>query len=92
MGSLRSFSALDSETEHLIFSDLISKTWQDKTVIMTTHRLNLLASADIIYFMKNGRINSSGNFNDLLSMDSEFRLFCNQLSETTAPNFSGATE
>ncbi len=86
-----SFSALDSETENLIFDHLVSETWKNKTIIMTTHRLNLLVGADIIYFMKNGKIKSFGNYAELLATDSDFRLFCNQLAETTQPDFKGTS-
>ncbi len=86
-----SFSALDSETEHLIFDHLVSETWKNKTIIMTTHRLNLLVGADVICFMKNGKIKSSGTYAELLSTDSDFRLFCNQLAETTQPDFKGTS-
>lgn len=82
-----SFSALDSETEHLIFTHLVNGVWKHKTVIMTTHRLNLLISADVIHFMKNGRIKISGSYSDLISKDADFRLFCNQLAENTTPDF-----
>jgi ATP-binding cassette, subfamily B, multidrug efflux pump len=81
-----SFSALDSETEQLIFTQLINGAWKDKTIIMTTHRLNLLVSADVIHFMQNGRIKSSGRYSDLINKDADFRLFCNQLAETTNPD------
>ncbi|OYZ15221.1 MAG: hypothetical protein B7Y39_16500 [Bdellovibrio sp. 28-41-41] len=82
-----SFSALDSETEHLIFSQLVNGVWKNKTVIMTTHRLNLLIAADVIHFMKNGSIKISGSYSDLLNKDADFRLFCNQLAEATSPDF-----
>lgn len=82
-----SFSALDSETEHLIFTQLVNGAWKNKTVIMTTHRLNLLVSADIIHFMQNGRIKISGTYSDLIHKDADFRLFCNQLAENTSPDF-----
>lgn len=82
-----SFSALDTETEHLIFTQLVSGAWKNKTVIMTTHRLNLLISADVIHFMQNGRIKISGSYSDLISKDADFRLFCNQLAENTSPDF-----
>tara|TARA_B110001454_G_scaffold219202_1_gene252025 strand:+ start:116061 stop:117851 length:1791 start_codon:yes stop_codon:yes gene_type:complete len=82
-----SFSALDSETEHLIFTHLVNGAWKNKTVIMTTHRLNLLIAADIIHFMKNGSIKISGSYSDLINKDADFRLFCNQLAETTSPDF-----
>ncbi|MBL7543541.1 MAG: ABC transporter ATP-binding protein [Bdellovibrionaceae bacterium] len=84
-----SFSALDSETEHLIFNQLVNGAWKNKTVIMTTHRLNLLAKADVIHFMKNGKIKISGSYTDLLNKDADFRLFCNQLTENTTPDFQG---
>lgn len=82
-----SFSALDSETEHLIFTQLVNGVWKNKTVIMTTHRLNLLVSADVIHFMQNGRIQASGSYSDLINRLPDFRLFCNQLAENTSPNF-----
>ncbi len=82
-----SFSALDSETEHLIFNHLVNGAWKNKTVIMTTHRLNLLVSADVIHFMQNGQIKISGSYSDLITKDADFRLFCNQLAENTSPDF-----
>lgn len=82
-----SFSALDSETEHLIFNQLVNGAWKNKTVVMTTHRLNLLISADVIHFMQNGQIKISGSYSDLISKDADFRLFCNQLAENTSPDF-----
>lgn len=86
-----SFSALDSETEKLIFDNLVNGTWENKTLILTTHRLNLLIAADVVFFMKNGQIKSSGSYAELLSEDSEFRLFCNQISEATNPGYMGGT-
>lgn len=82
-----SFSALDSETEHLVFTQLVNGAWKNKTVIMTTHRLNLLVSADVIHFMQNGRIKISGSYSDLINKEPDFRLFCNQLAENTSPDF-----
>ncbi len=83
-----SFSALDSETEQLIYTHLVNGVWKNKTVIMTTHRLNLLVTADVIHFMSNGKIKISGSYSDLINKDAEFRLFCNQLTEATSPDFT----
>lgn len=48
-------SALDSETEHTIIQNLV-KLKQDKRIVLITHRAELLAYADQVLFIQNGKI------------------------------------
>lgn len=65
-------SALDIQTEHEICMTL-EKIKSEKTVIVIAHRLSTLKSCNILYYVKNGQIISSGTFEDLYSNNSEFK-------------------
>ncbi|KHD45230.1 ABC transporter ATP-binding protein [Streptococcus hongkongensis] len=60
-----SLSAVDAKTEHAIIENL-KETRQDKTTIITAHRLSAIVHADIILVMKNGRIIERGKHDDLI--------------------------
>lgn len=81
------FSALDSETEHLIFEHLILKEWhKKKTIVLASHRLNLLPKADYIYFFKNGSIVDHGSYDELILNNSEFKDFCKSNKDRPSDN------
>ena len=40
---------------------------------MVAHRLSTIKKADIIFFMKNGKVVSQGSFEELASINHEFR-------------------
>lgn len=65
-------SALDMQTENEICITL-EKIKSEKTVIVIAHRLSTLKSCNILYYVKNGQIISSGTFEDLYSNNSEFK-------------------
>jgi ATP-binding cassette subfamily C protein len=65
-------SALDNTTETLLVQAL-EELKKDRTIIMIAHRLSTVKDCDKLYFMKEGRIIASGNYEKLLSTCDEFR-------------------
>jgi ABC-type bacteriocin/lantibiotic exporter with double-glycine peptidase domain len=57
------FSALDVGTEEKLLQEL--SDWKDETILLSTHRLNVLKKADHIVFMKNGKIHNQGTLAQL---------------------------
>lgn len=58
-------SSVDPKRERLIY-DGIFKTFPDKTIISTMHRLHLLPNFDTIYLFQNGSIVTHGTFNEIM--------------------------
>ncbi|MBY0414334.1 MAG: ABC transporter ATP-binding protein/permease, partial [Bdellovibrionales bacterium] len=69
------FSALDVKTETAIANQLLFKHWSNKTRICVTHRLNSLPKFDNVLFLDKGKISAYGNYNELVSNNSDFREF-----------------
>lgn len=68
-------ASLDKKSESKIIESLKS-SWQDKTVIMLTHKLSFLECVDDIIVLENGRIVQQGNFEELVSQqDKAFYTF-----------------
>jgi ATP-binding cassette subfamily C protein len=65
-------SALDNVTEKAVV-DSIHQLKGEKTIIMIAHRLSTVQNSDKLYFMKNGQIEMSGKYEDLINAHSEFR-------------------
>lgn len=65
-------SALDAETENKIM-DSILKLRNETTIILVAHRLSTVKSADRIYYVKDGKVESQGTFEDLKELNSDFR-------------------
>lgn len=65
-------SALDGITEKIVM-DAIHEFSGKKTIIMIAHRLKTVQKCDIIYLMRQGNIVDSGNYEELLEKNSEFR-------------------
>lgn len=65
-------SSLDNKTEKNLMSavDLISN---DCTVVIIAHRLSTIMNADCIYEFENGKIKSSGTFEELQSSSDSFK-------------------
>jgi ATP-binding cassette subfamily B multidrug efflux pump len=66
-----SLSALDSFTEHAILKELLAE--KKLTMLLVTHRLEQTSDVDNIYVVHNGKIVSSGNFQQLRKDDNYFQ-------------------
>ena len=64
-------SALDAETENRV-SESILKLTGECTVIFIAHRLSVVMSADIIYFIDKGKVINQGTFEELRSINADF--------------------
>lgn len=60
-----SLSAVDAKTEHAIIENL-KKTRQDKTTLITAHRLSAVVHADLILVMQDGHIQERGCHDELI--------------------------
>jgi len=70
-------SALDPKTESSVIASIAAMD-DELTVINVAHRLSTIKDCDLIYFLREGRIEASGTF-DALSRDvPAFRTFANQ--------------
>ena len=65
-------SALDGLTEQKI-TQSIHKIASDITVIIIAHRLNTIKECDMIYFIENGMIADSGNYEMLIQSNEKFK-------------------
>ncbi|MGT2833298.1 ABC transporter ATP-binding protein [Streptococcus halotolerans] len=61
-----SLSAVDARTEHSIIENLKASR-QDKTTIISAHRLSAVVHADLILVMQDGHIIERGNHEELLA-------------------------
>jgi ABC-type multidrug transport system fused ATPase/permease subunit len=64
-------SALDAETENRV-SESILKLTGECTVIFIAHRLSVVRSADMIYYLDKGRIVNQGTFEELRKLNADF--------------------
>jgi len=64
-------SALDNITEEEI-SNAIEKLSGEKTILIVAHRLSTVSKCDKIIFMKEGRVEDIGTFEELLAKNNEF--------------------
>jgi ABC-type multidrug transport system fused ATPase/permease subunit len=64
-------SALDAETENRV-SESIMKLTGDCTVIFIAHRLSVVRSADLIYYLDKGKIINQGTFEELRKLNADF--------------------
>ncbi len=65
-------SALDNITEKYII-EAIEQLKGDRTIIMIAHRLTTIEKCDRLYFMKDGQIEDSGDYNELIESNLEFK-------------------
>jgi ABC-type multidrug transport system fused ATPase/permease subunit len=65
-------SALDNLTEQAIM-DAIHNLSHRKTILMIAHRLSTVRECDVIYMMDHGRIVDSGEYEELLDRNPQFR-------------------
>ena len=78
-------SAVDVDTEHKLFEQLLVGAWQDRTRLLVTHRLSALHRVDRILFLDEGRIIDQGSFEELLARNEKFREYTTTVAkEATA--------
>ncbi|MFA5141585.1 MAG: ABC transporter ATP-binding protein [Candidatus Woesearchaeota archaeon] len=65
-------SSVDTRNEYLIYQNIF-KEFNNKTVISSIHRLNLLPLFDKIYMFNEGKIIAHGTFEELLEDSRDFR-------------------
>ncbi|MDZ7831119.1 MAG: ABC transporter ATP-binding protein [Desulfobacterales bacterium] len=65
-------SALDNATEKAVIKS-ISQLKGEKTIIMIAHRLSTVQNSDTLYFMKDGKVEISGKYDELIDLHDEFR-------------------
>ncbi len=65
-------SALDSESESFI-KETIDQLKGKHTILMIAHRLSTVKEADMIVVLKDGEIQDTGNFKELMERDDYFR-------------------
>lgn len=66
-------SSVDPKNELLIYKNIF-KSFKNKTIISSVHRLHLLSLFDKVYYFKDGKVVASGSFDELLKKSFEFRL------------------
>ncbi|MFH8410561.1 ATP-binding cassette domain-containing protein [Streptomyces sp. NPDC018019] len=62
-------AALDAKAEQQAFANIRALTAGGQTVVLITHRLHSVRSADLIYLLQDGRVAESGTFADLMDPD-----------------------
>ena len=65
-------SALDNETENEVMRALESLKG-DRTIIMIAHRLSTVRACDCLFFLKEGRLEAHGTYEELRALHGDFR-------------------
>jgi ABC-type multidrug transport system fused ATPase/permease subunit len=65
-------SSVDPKTEALIY-DRLFKTFADRAIISSIHRLHLLPQFDYIYILNKGRVVAEGTFEELVGNSESFQ-------------------
>jgi ATP-binding cassette, subfamily B, bacterial PglK len=66
-------SALDNLTEKY-FIEALERLRKDRTIIIIAHRLTTVRNCDRLYYIKNGKIDASGTYDELYETAEDFRL------------------
>ena len=83
-------SALDPETERQI-QESLRQLMQVRTTLVIAHRLTTVQEADIIHFIKDGRVAESGSHRSLMAKDGAYaRLYSLELVPASAADEASA--
>lgn len=66
-----STSALDVNTEKILLDEIYEK-FSEKTLIITAHRFSSVTGCDEILYMREGRVEERGTFDELMKMNGSF--------------------
>ncbi len=76
-----STSSLDYNTENIILNN-INKIFNDKTIIIITHRLSSIKSVDNIYYIDDGHAVEKGTHEDLMKRKGKYyNMYLKQMNE-----------
>ena len=64
-------SSLDVETEKRITGEIMKLSGK-RTLIIVAHRISTIKDCDVIYYLKNGRIENFGKFDELRKLNKDF--------------------
>lgn len=64
-------SALDARAESKLY-DTIDRISNDRTVIVVSHQMSCVKKMDKIYYLENGRIEESGNHDELINLKGKY--------------------
>ncbi len=76
-------AGLDPASEALVM-EAFDRLMANKTVLMTSHRLPVIANSDLILVLREGRIIESGTHEELLEQAGVYRTFWHQQVRTSA--------
>lgn len=76
------FGALDANVSIQVMDECINKTLKNKTRLVITHNLNFLTYADRIIYMKEGKVQFIGKYNELIKED-YYKSFLSSKKETS---------
>jgi ABC-type multidrug transport system fused ATPase/permease subunit len=80
-------SSIDPRTEKEIYSSMF-KTFEDKAVVSSLHRLHLLTEFDYVYILKDGAVIDEGTFEDLKRYSLVFQeMWMHQKSDSAPGEF-----
>ncbi|HJN78790.1 MAG TPA: ABC transporter, partial [Flavobacteriaceae bacterium] len=75
------FSSLDSDTEEKIISNM-HRSFNDKTLVIVSHRLSCLKYSDRIIVLEDGKIIQEGNHSKLIEIEGYYKdLYYKQMKE-----------
>lgn len=77
-------SALDPLAEYHLFKN-IKEYGKDRILFFISHRLSSVRDADIVFYMKNGRIRERGSHRELMEQNGEYA----SLYRLQAENYRG---
>lgn len=64
-------AALDNETERRIV-EALNQLRDEHTVIMIAHRLSTVRDCDVLFFLKDGKVEAAGTYEELLALHQDF--------------------
>lgn len=73
-------SSVDNESEYLI-QEALKRIGQNRTILISTHRLSILKEVDKIIVMDKGRIVQCGGHDELLKEDGKYKELCLKMSQ-----------